>query len=55
MRPKWEETSEGKENDRAKHLPSKEVIVDFSQSVLSKSAMMTPLPKHNLPVFQVKL
>ena len=41
MRPKGEETGEGKENDRAKHLPSKEKIVDFSQSVLSKPAMIT--------------
>ena len=49
MRPKGEETGEGKENDRAKHLPSKERIVDFSQSVLSKSAMITSLPKLNLP------
>ena len=41
VRPKGEETGEGKENDRAKHLPRKERIVDFSQSVLSKSAMIT--------------
>ena len=51
VRPKGEETGEGKENDRAKHLPSKERIVDFSQSVFSKSAMITSLPKLNLPVF----
>ena len=42
---------ERKENDHAKHLPSKERIVDFSQSVLSKSAMITLLPKRNLCVF----
>ena len=29
VRPKGEETGEGKENDRAKHLPSSERIVDF--------------------------
>ena len=51
VRPKREETGEGKENDRAKHLPSKEKIADFSQFVLSKSAMITSLPKLNLPVF----
>ena len=51
VRPKGEETGEGKENDLAKHLPSKERIVDFSQSVFSKSAMITSLPKLNLPVF----
>ena len=42
---------EGKENDRAKHLPSKERIWDFSHSVLSKSTMITSLPKLNLPAF----
>ena len=51
MRPKGEETGEGKENDYAKHLPSKERIADFSQSVFSKSAMITLLPKLNLRVF----
>ena len=51
VRPKGEETGEGKENDRAKHLPSKEIIVDFSQSVFSKSAMITSLPNLNLPGF----
>ena len=51
MRPKGEETGEGIQNDCAKHLPSKERIVDFSQSVLLKPAMITSLPKLNLPVF----
>ena len=51
MKPKGEETREGKENYRAKHLPSKEIIVDFSLSVFSKSAMIPSLPKVNLPVF----
>ena len=32
IRPKGEETGEGKENDHAKHFPSKERILDFSQS-----------------------
>ena len=39
VRPNGEETGEWKENDLAKHLPSKERIVDFLQSVLSKPAM----------------
>ena len=51
VRLKGEETGEGKWNDRAKHLPSKERIVDFSQSVFSKSAMITSLPKLKLPLF----
>ena len=51
MSPKEEETDEGKENDISKPFPRKERIVDFSQSVLSKSAMMTSLPKLTLPVF----
>ena len=49
--PKEEETDEEKENDISKHLLGKERLVDFSQSVLSKSAMMTSFPKLNLPVF----
>ena len=49
--PKGEETDEGKENDRAKHLPSKERIVYFSQSALSTSAVISSLPKRQLPVF----
>ena len=49
--PKEEETDEGKENDISKPLPRKKGIVDFSQPVLSKSAMMTSLPKLNLTVF----
>ena len=51
VRTKGEETGGGKENDRAKHLPSKERIKAFSQSVFSKSAMITSLLKLNLPVF----
>ena len=51
VRPKGKETGEGKENDRAKHLPRKERIVDFSQSALSTSAMISSLPKRHLPVF----
>ena len=51
VRPKGEETGERKENDRAKHLPSKERIVDFSQSALSTSAVISSLPKRHLPVF----
>ena len=47
VRPKGEEAGEGKENDRARHLPSKERIVDISQSVFSKLAMITSLPKLN--------
>ena len=49
--PKEEENDEGKENDISKPLPRKERIGDFSQPVLSKSAMMTSLPKLNLTVF----
>ena len=49
--PKEEETDEEKETDISKHLLGKERLVDFSQSVLSKSAMMTSFPKLNLPVF----
>ena len=49
--PKEEETDKGKENDTSKYLPHKERIADLSQPVLSKSAMMTSLPKLNLPVF----
>ena len=49
--PKEEETDEEKENDISKYLLGKERMVDFSQSVLSKSAMTTSLPKLNLPVF----
>ena len=49
--PREEETDEERENDISKHLLGKERMVDFSQSVLSKSAMMTSLPKLNLPVF----
>ena len=39
VRPKRKETGERKENDSAKHLPSKERIMDFLQSVLSKSVL----------------
>ena len=35
MRPKGKKTGEGKENDRAKHLPSKERIVDDCNLTLS--------------------
>ena len=45
------ETGEEKENDCAEHLPRKERIVDFSQSALSMSAMISSLPKRHLAVF----
>ena len=53
VRSKGKKTGERKENDRAKHLLSKERIVDLLESVLSKSAVITSLPKLNLPVFDV--
>ena len=51
MRAKGKETGEGKENDRAKHLPRIERIVDSSQSALSTSAMISSLSKRHLRVF----
>ena len=47
---KEEETDKEKGNDISKHLLGKERMVYFSQSVLSKSAIMTSLPELNLPV-----
>ena len=51
MSPKEEETDEEKENYISKHLLGKERVVDFSQTALSKSAMMTSLPQLSLTVF----
>ena len=52
VRPKEEQIDEKKESDYIpKRSSRKETALDFSQPFLSKSALITSLPKLNLPVF----